>query len=72
MTSIDLPATSSHRGDQLDQSIGNEHQAVAIAEGAMLSVVQELSSLNPQNSSWRDKGDQVRNGWGLLAGTDDL
>jgi hypothetical protein len=48
-------------------------QRIAIAQvHAMLSVAQELSSLNPQNSSYRDKDGQARNGWGLLKGTDDL
>jgi hypothetical protein len=37
----------------------------------MLSVAQELSGLNPQNSSYRDKDDQVRNGWGLLTNDTD-
>jgi hypothetical protein len=47
-------------------------QRIAISQAhAMLSVAQELSSLNPQNSSYRDRDGQARNGWGLLKGTDD-
>lgn len=48
-------------------------QRIAIAQAhAMLSVAQELSSLNPQNTGYRDKDGQARNGWSLLKGTDEL
>jgi hypothetical protein len=48
-------------------------QRIAIAQShAMLSVAQELSSLNPQNSSYFDNDGEVRNGWGLLKGTNEL
>jgi hypothetical protein len=48
-------------------------ERIAIAQvRATLSVAQELSALNPQNTKYRDKDDQVRNGWGLLAHDDQM
>jgi hypothetical protein len=48
-------------------------QRIAIAQAhAMLSVAQEISSLNPLNNTYRDDDGQARNGWGLLKGTDKL
>lgn len=32
---------------------------------SMLSVSQEISALNPQNTAYRDDEDTFRNGWGL-------
>lgn len=48
-------------------------QRIAIAQAhAMLAVSQDLSAINPQNSGWRDDGGKIRNGWGLLTGTEEL
>lgn len=32
---------------------------------AVLSASQEISALNPQNTTYRDKSGALRNGWGL-------
>jgi hypothetical protein len=56
--------------NEIKQEGGEEltiDQRIAIAQvRATLSVAQELSCLNPQNSSYRDKDAELRNGWGLL------
>lgn len=41
-------------------------QRLKVAEiAALLSISQELSALNPQNTKWRDDDGVWRNGWGL-------
>ncbi|MEV8274621.1 hypothetical protein [Microbacterium sp. NPDC077184] len=41
-------------------------QRLKVAEiAALLSISQELSALNPQNTKWRDYEGVWRNGWGL-------
>ena len=41
-------------------------QQLKVAEiAALLSIAQELSALNPQNSKERDKDGVWRNGWGF-------
>ena len=67
-TMDDIAAIAQEAGEQLTID-----QRIAVAQAhAMLSIAQELSSLNPQNTSYRDNDGQARNGWGLLKGTDDL
>jgi hypothetical protein len=39
---------------------------------ALLSIAQELSALNPQNTTYRDDEGVTRNGWGLKAHTEQL
>jgi hypothetical protein len=46
-------------------------QRIAIAQvRATLSVAQELSGLNPQNTSYVDKDGQLRNGWSIITNDD--
>ena len=41
-------------------------QRIEVAKvAALLSISQELSALNPQNTSYRDDEGNARNGWGL-------
>lgn len=43
-------------------------QRIKAAEAAaLLSIAQEISALNPQNISTRDKDGTMPNGWGFLA-----
>lgn len=42
-------------------------QRLKVAEvAALLSIAQEISALNPQNTMSRDKDGNERNGWGFL------
>lgn len=42
-------------------------QRLKVAEvAALLSIAQELSALNPQNSMSRDEEGNTRNGWGTI------
>lgn len=48
-------------------------QRIAIAQvQATLSLAQEVSGQNPQNSSYRDEDGQFRNGWRLPTNDADL
>ena len=59
--------TMSQIGEIEDEKELSIDQRIAIAQvHATLSVAQELSALNPRNSSYRDKDGQIRNGWSLL------
>lgn len=62
--------------NEIEEEGGKEltiDQRIAIAQvRATLSVAQELSGLNPQNSSYRDKDGELRNGWGLPTNDDNL
>lgn len=54
---------------EIQQDIGKEptiDQRLQIAQiRALLSIGQELSALNPQNTTYRDAQGNTRNGWGL-------
>lgn len=42
-------------------------QRIEVAKvAALLSISQELSALNPQNTSYKDSDGKARNGWGKL------
>ncbi|MHA7153618.1 hypothetical protein [Arthrobacter sp. TMN-50] len=52
-------------GSMSDQEHLTTDQRLKVAEvAALLSIAQELSALNPQNTSTRDKDGNTRNGWG--------
>lgn len=50
-----------------DQEHLNFDQRLKVAEvAALLSIAQELSALNPQNTMSRDDEGNKRNGWGMI------
>ena len=52
-------------GDHLDEL--NTDQRLKVAGIlALLSISEELSFLNPQNTTGRDKDGNTRNGWGMI------
>lgn len=54
-------------GSITDQDHLSTDQRLKVAEvAALLSIAQEISALNPQNSSSKDKDGNARNGWGIL------
>lgn len=54
-------------GSITDQDHLTVDQRLKVAEiAALLSIAQELSALNPQNSSSRDEEGNTVNGWGIV------
>lgn len=63
-------AIGAAKGESAGSIIDVEHlsvdQRLKVAEiTALLSIAQELSALNPQNTTTRDKDGIARNGWGF-------
>lgn len=55
------------RGSLTEQDHLSFDQRIEVAKvAALLSISQELSALNPQNTKYRDSDGNVRNGWGIL------
>ena len=50
-------------GDHFDE-LSIDQQLKAAEVMALLSIAQELSALNPQNTTYRDSSGKLRNGWG--------
>lgn len=54
-------------GSITDQEHLTVDQRLKVAEvAALLSIAQELSALNPQNTSSRDEDGNMVNGWGVV------
>lgn len=54
-------------GSITDQDHLTIDQRLKVAEvAALLSIAQEISALNPQNTSTKNKDGKTRNGWGLI------
>lgn len=60
---------SSGTFDQQDH-LTVEQRLEAAKVAALLSIAQELSAINPQNTMYRDADGRKRNGWGLLTNED--
>lgn len=59
-------AKDSSSGTILDLDHLTTDQRLKVAEvTALLSIAQELSALNPQNTTTRDEDGTARNGWGF-------
>lgn len=59
------------RGSIKEQDHLSIDQRLKVAEvAALLSIAQEISALNPQNTTFTDKDGIRRNGWGLETHSD--